>query len=87
MFNQIKDLLQDAQLRQQIKKAASPAEAIKLIQRADAANDYNFTSESISSLMLMPQEGRPQELIEEDLLAVAGGFGKDKEAPSISGCC
>ncbi|MEH2126611.1 MAG: hypothetical protein V7K44_20045 [Nostoc sp.] len=46
MLHQIKELLQNAQLQQQIKAAANQAEAIKLIPIASAEKDYNFTVEA-----------------------------------------
>lgn len=68
MFNQIKALLQDAQLRQQLKDSNTPAEATRLIHAAASAQGYQFTHETISEA-LFPQSSF--ELSEEELHAVA----------------
>ena len=73
MIKNIKELLQNAQLQQQVKEAANLAEAIKLITTAGAQKGYSFTQESVaqvvSRLML---EGH--ELTEADLLSIAGAL-------------
>ena len=73
MIQNIKELLQNAQLQQQVKAAANLAEAIKLITNAGAAKGYSFTQESVAQVVsgLMLEE---HELSEADLLAVAGGL-------------
>ena len=72
MLNQIKALLSDAKLQQQIKQAADLAEAVKLIVSAGTAKGYTFSKEAVSQLVatLMPMESN--ELSEEDLLAISG---------------
>ncbi|MEO1347948.1 MAG: Nif11-like leader peptide family natural product precursor [Cyanobacteria bacterium J06635_15] len=72
MFNQIKALLSDSQLQQQIMKSANPTESIKLIVKAGVAKGYNFSKESVSQV-LTTLTMQPNELTEEDLLAVSGG--------------
>ena len=75
MLNQIKALLQDAQLRQKIKAAKTLDEAIKLIVNADAEKDSNFTTEDVTQMLtkLAPDSGNELiELSESDLQAVAG---------------
>ncbi|WP_019500708.1 hypothetical protein [Pseudanabaena sp. PCC 6802] len=71
MIENIKELLQNAQLQQQVKEAGSLADAIKSIATASAQKGYSFTQEkvaqTIAGLML---ENR--ELSEADLLAVSG---------------
>ena len=73
MIQHIKELLQNAQLQQQVKEATNLAEAIKVITTAGAQKGYSFTQESvaqmISKLML---EGH--ELTETDLLSIAGAL-------------
>ena len=69
MLNQIKALLNDAQLRQQIKNAATMAEAIALIKNAGVKKGYQFSSDSLSQLM----QSQLEPLSEVDLLSVAGG--------------
>ncbi len=72
MINDIKELLQNAQLQQQIKASANLAEAIKLITTAGAERGYSFTQESVAQLISGLMLGE-HELSEDDLLAVAGG--------------
>lgn len=74
MIQNIKELLQNAQLQQQVKEASNLVETINLITTAGVQKGYSFTQESvaqaISTLML-----ERHELPESDLLAVAGGAG------------
>ncbi len=72
MIENIKELLQNAQLQQQVKASANLAEAIKLITTAGAEKGYSFTQESVAQLISGLMLGE-HELSEEDLLAVAGG--------------
>ena len=75
MLNQIKALLQDAQLRQKIKAAKTLDEAIKLIMTADAEKGNNFTTEDVTQMLTKLPSGSDNELIElseSDLQAVAG---------------
>jgi hypothetical protein len=85
MLHIIKDLLQNTQLQQQIKEAASLAEAIKLITTANVQKNCPLTQESIAQVIngLMLKE---QELSEEDLLAVAGGL-RSTHATGTGRCC
>ncbi|MEO1006617.1 MAG: Nif11-like leader peptide family natural product precursor [Cyanobacteria bacterium J06638_38] len=75
MLNQIKALLTDAQLRQQIKKAATMTEAIALIKNAGIKKGYQFSSDSLSQLL----QSQLQPLSEIDLLSVAGGAPTNQE--------
>jgi predicted ribosomally synthesized peptide with nif11-like leader len=72
MIQNIKELLQNAQLQQQVKEAANLEEAIKLITTAGAEKGYSFTQERVAQVIsgLMLEE---HELSEGELLAVAGG--------------
>ncbi len=72
MIQNIKELLQNAQLQQQVKEATNLVEAIKLITTAGTQKGYSFTQESIAQVVsgLILEE---RELSEADLLAVAGG--------------
>lgn len=73
MIQIIKELLLNAQLKQQVKEAANLIEAIQLITLAGVEKGYSLTQENvaqaISGLMLGEQE-----LSEEDLQVVAGGL-------------
>jgi predicted ribosomally synthesized peptide with nif11-like leader len=73
MIQNIKEMLQNAQLQQQVKAATNLVEAIKLIVSAGAEKGYSFSQESVAQAIdsLMSDE---RELSEEDLLAVAGGL-------------
>jgi predicted ribosomally synthesized peptide with nif11-like leader len=81
VINDIKKLLQNAQLQQQVKAATNLVEAIKIIVSAGAEKGYIFTQESVAQAIdsLMSDE---RELSEADLLAVAGGA-----APTSLRCC
>ena len=74
MMQDIKELLQDAQLQQQVQDAADLAEAVTLITNAGTRKGYSFAHESVAQALseLLVEE---QELSESDLLAVAGGLG------------
>jgi DNA-binding transcriptional regulator LsrR (DeoR family) len=71
MLQQIKELLTNTQLQQQIKEAATLAEAVQLIMAAGAEKGYNFAKESVSQFLA--GQMLTTELTEQDLLAVAGG--------------
>ncbi len=72
MIENIKELLQNTQLQQQLKAASNLVEAIKLIATAGAEKGYSFSQESIAQVVsgLMLEE---HTLTESDLIAVAGG--------------
>lgn len=74
MIENIKELLQNAQLQQQVKEAANLAEAIKLITTAGAEKGYSLTQQKVAQVVskLMLEK---QELLETDLLTIAGAFG------------
>ncbi|OUL21138.1 Nif11-like leader peptide family natural product precursor [Nostoc sp. RF31YmG] len=76
MIQNIKELLQNTQLQQQIKEAANLAEAIKLITTAGAQKGHAFSQESVAQVVggLMLES---HELTESDLLMVAGGLMPD----------
>ncbi|MFN6514133.1 MAG: Nif11-like leader peptide family natural product precursor [Nostoc sp. CreGUA01] len=73
MLNQIKELLQNAKLQQQLKAAANQAEAIKVLAIASAEKGYNFTTEAISQMLTELISVESDELSEEELLGVSGG--------------
>ncbi|MGF1980228.1 MAG: Nif11-like leader peptide family RiPP precursor [Nostoc sp. CmiSLP01] len=85
MLHQIKELLQNAQLQQQVQAAANQAEAIKLLAIAGAEKGYNFTVESLSQ-MLAQLSVDSNELSEEELLSVSGGMMPDTGHSHMS-CC
>ncbi|MEO1006619.1 MAG: Nif11-like leader peptide family natural product precursor [Cyanobacteria bacterium J06638_38] len=85
MLNQAKALLDDAQLRQQIKKATSLEEAIALIKTAGAKEGYQFSSDSLSQL-LQSQPQPLKRLEEQELLMIAGGRGLDHPNTFEPGC-
>jgi predicted ribosomally synthesized peptide with nif11-like leader len=72
MLSNIKELLQNAQLQQQIKTAANQADTIKLLILAGAEKGYTFTAESVSQV-LSELTSPSNELSEEELLGVSGG--------------
>ena len=76
MIENIKELLQNVQLQQQLKEAGNLAEAIKLITTAGAQKGYSFTQESVAQVVsrLILEE---RALTESDLLMVAGGLMPD----------
>lgn len=73
MIQHIKHLLENNQLKQQVKESKNLVEAIKLITNAGVQKGYSFTQDSVAEIVsrLMLTE---QELTEEDLLAVSGGL-------------
>jgi hypothetical protein len=73
MIQNIKELLQNAQLQQQVKEADNLAEAIKLIATAGLQKGYSFTQESVAQAIGELMLGE-HELSEDDLLSVAGGL-------------
>ncbi|BAY78520.1 hypothetical protein NIES25_49950 [Nostoc linckia NIES-25] len=86
MLQQIKELLQNAQLQQQVQAAANQAEAIKLIAIASAEKGYNFTVESLSQMLAELTFVDSNELSEEELLSVSGGMMADTGHSHMS-CC
>ena len=86
MIQNIKEMLQNAQLQQQVKAATNLGEAIKLIVSAGAEKGYSLAQESVAQAVsgLMLDE---QELSEDDLLAVAGGLRSSSITGSIFSCC
>ncbi|MFN6565698.1 Nif11-like leader peptide family natural product precursor [Dendronalium sp. ChiSLP03b] len=86
MIHNIKELLQNAELQQQIKEAANLAEAIKIIVNVGAQKGYSFTQESIVQVVskLMLEE---RELSETDLLTVAGGLQSFTSWQTFFGPC
>lgn len=96
MLQNIQNLLQNAQLQQQIKSAANQAEAIKLLMVASAEKGYHMTVESMNQLLTELTAGEGSELSEEELLSVSGGMMADS-APKLchtescggghAGCC
>lgn len=71
MIQNIKDLLRNDRLQQQVKEAGNLVDVIKLITTAGAQKGYSFTQDSLSQAIagLMLEE---RELAEADLLAVSG---------------
>ncbi|MBD2728092.1 Nif11-like leader peptide family natural product precursor [Nostoc sp. FACHB-892] len=96
MLHQIKELLQNTQLQQQIKAATNQAEAIKVLAIASTEKGYNFTVEAISQMLAELTFVDSNELSEEELLSVSGGMMADS-APKLchtvscggghAGCC
>ncbi|MBW4429679.1 MAG: Nif11-like leader peptide family RiPP precursor [Nostoc desertorum CM1-VF14] len=82
MLHQIKELLQNTQLQQQIKAAANQAEAIKVLAIASTEKGYNFTVEAISQMLAELTFVDSNELSEEELLSVSGGAMADS-APKL----
>jgi predicted ribosomally synthesized peptide with nif11-like leader len=72
MLHNLKELLQNVQLQQQIKGAVNQAEVVRLLIAAGAEKGYNFTVESVNQL-LADMNISSNELSEEELLGVSGG--------------
>ena len=68
-----KPLFSDPQLRQQIKEANSPAEAIALIKTAGVTKGYQCSRESLSQLV----SSQLEPLSEADLFEIAAGARGD----------
>lgn len=81
MLNQIKVLLSDTQLRQQIKAAKNLAEAIALLKIASAEQGYQFYSNSLPQVL--QSQSQPTELSETELLSIAGGFINAKKRSDV----
>ncbi|MEH2121558.1 Nif11-like leader peptide family natural product precursor [Nostoc sp.] len=86
MLQQIKELLQNAQLQQQVNAAANQAEAIKLLAIAGVEKGYNFTIESVSQVLTELTSVESGELSEEELLSVSGGMMANTGHSHMS-CC
>lgn len=74
MLNQIKLLLSDGQLRQQIKAAKNLTDAIVLLKTAGTEKGYQFPSDNL--FQVLQSQLKPTELGESELLSVAGGIPK-----------
>jgi hypothetical protein len=77
MLNQLKALLGNGQLCQQLKTATSLEEAISLIKTADVGQAHQV-SEGLSTLAKTSFES----LSEKDLLAIAGGWESQFPLPT-----
>jgi hypothetical protein len=86
MLQQIKELLQNAQLQQKLTAAANEAEAIKLLAIAGAEKGYKFTVEGLSQVLTELTSMEFGELSEEELLSVSGGMMADTGHGHMS-CC
>ncbi len=75
MFKQIKALLQNPQLRQQVKAARTLEKVTRIITNANP----NLTSQDLLA-MVTGEESQLSQLSEADLLSVVGG------APTAGGC-
>ncbi len=72
MLNKIKALLRDDRVRQDIKKAKTQDEAIKVLTTAGAEKGENFLTEDVTKLLTEVALQTIPEMSEEDLQAVAG---------------
>jgi len=77
LLNQIKALLSDAALRQQIKSVNSLDEAIALLRAASATNGIELSHNHF--FRLMQSQADAFQLSEAELLSVAGGAPTNKE--------
>jgi hypothetical protein len=87
MIYNIKHVLQNTQLKQQVKESTNLVEAIKLIENAGVQKGYFFTQENVAQVVseLLLEE---QELSEPELLAVTGGLrGSAITGLSFYDCC
>src|SRR5688572_21390712 len=74
MLNQIKDLLQNEQLRDALRAARDKAEAVSLLLTTSAAKGHHFTVDGMSRLLADLTPADPMELSEGELLNVSGGL-------------
>jgi hypothetical protein len=81
MLNQIKTLLNDTQLRQQLKAVNSLADEIALIKSAGAQKGYQFSHDGLAQLLQ-----RQRETIDEKALLDIAGSGLAKITGNQSGC-
>ena len=72
MLKEIKALLQDAQLRQEIQEAKTADDVIKLLTTTGTQKGYNFKLEDVNQMLTGFALKQLDELSEEDLQAVAG---------------
>ncbi|MBW4573956.1 MAG: Nif11-like leader peptide family RiPP precursor [Aphanothece sp. CMT-3BRIN-NPC111] len=86
MLQQIKEVLANAELQQQVKEATHLTDAINLIVAAGAEKGYNFTTEAVSQALAELASVEPDELSDKDLLAVSGGLPRVTEAWSCYKC-
>ncbi len=84
MLNQIKALLQDAQLRQKIQEAKTQDDFIEMLTTASAQKGYNFKAEDVTKLLTYVALQTIPELNEKDLQEAARGRGT---LWSASVCC
>lgn len=87
MIYNIEQLLQNTQLKQQVKESSNLVEAIKIIVNAGLQKGYSFTQENVAQLVseLTLDE---RELSESELLAVTGGLrGSAITGLSFYDCC
>lgn len=87
MIYKIEQLLQNTQLKQQVKESSNLVEAIKLIVNAGVQKGYSLTQENVAQVLseLILDEG---ELSESELLAVTGGLrGSAITGLSFYNCC
>ncbi len=71
MIEELKAVLKDARVRQEIKETKTQDEVIKLVTNAGIKKGYNFTTEEVTKLLPQLAITALHELIEEDLLAAA----------------
>ena len=84
MLNQIKTLLADAQLRQQVKEANSLEDAISLLKTTDAIKDDLSYSDILNSKL--PIQKSLENLGEQELLMITGGFDGGKGWTNQQSC-
>ncbi len=72
MLQQIKEVLQNTELQQQVKQATGPNQIIRLIMAAGAKRGYSFTREGVIEVLL--QVDRRELTREERLVGSAKLF-------------
>ncbi|MBT9315787.1 Nif11-like leader peptide family natural product precursor [Leptothoe spongobia] len=88
MLNQLKALLSNAQLRQQLKAANSLVDAIALLKAAGTEKGYTFSNKSLSQIISTSNMySKVRALSEADLLAIAGADGPPESVVTCTDVC
>ncbi|MBT9315797.1 hypothetical protein [Leptothoe spongobia] len=83
MLNQLKTLLSDAQLHQQIKAANTLEDAISLLKATGTEKGLLFPNNELDQLI--DNQLKPIDLSEAKLISAAGGFDGNK--PRVTDKC
>ena len=70
----LKDLVRDAQLQQSLTSAQTQEDAVQLLLAAGNEKGHRLTAKGIADTLSALMGEQPQDLGEEELLAVSGGL-------------